>query len=384
MSNQIFSSLVLLFLFMVMPITLVTFLSDSESSKIKLPKRNNNHQLIIPLAIIFLVIVTPFSSAGFLSDLKARITGEASQTVAVNITLGVPEIRNVYNETMTPIVSGGLYSGPSNTSIIINFSAFLATGVSNLNNATATINFSKAGELLRQNSTCHQYQGDGANTANYTCNVTMQWYDAAGLWTIEAFIADTGGNTGFNKSTNFTVGETTGFQIGSLIWPPLAPGQTNQTSVALILNNTGNKAIGANKTQINATNLTGETNSSFALYANNMSVTWDDTALESCDLSGGNGTAASNLSAGSLQNVSTANLTRGNYITNDNATGQEAYYFCIRTVGSELSSQSYSTLVKGPWQLAVFSLPLFLFSVRRKKTQENKSYKKLNKIKNDA
>ena len=184
MSNQIFSSLVLLFLFMVMPITLVTFLSDSESSKIKLPKRNNNHQLIIPLAIIFLVIVTPFSSAGFLSDLKARITGEASQTVAVNITLGVPEIRNVYNETMTPIVSGGLYSGPSNTSIIINFSAFLATGVSNLNNATATINFSKAGELLRQNSTCHQYQGDGANTANYTCNVTMQWYDAAGLWTI--------------------------------------------------------------------------------------------------------------------------------------------------------------------------------------------------------
>src|SRR3989344_8176723 len=103
---------------------------------------------------IFLVvlILVPFSSAGFLEDLKAKITGKALSTVTVNVTVGVPEIRNVYNNTASIIAAAsGLSSGPVNTSLIVNFSVYLGTGVANMDNSTATINFSKASETLRQN-----------------------------------------------------------------------------------------------------------------------------------------------------------------------------------------------------------------------------------------
>src|SRR3990167_1556041 len=195
--------------------------------------------LAVLLAVIILV---PFSSAGFLEDLKAKITGEATSTVTVNVTVGVPEIRNVYNNTASIIAAAsGLSSGPVNTSLIVNFSVYLGTGVANMDNSTATINFSKASETLRQNNTCHQFEV-GTNVANYTCNVTMSWYDGAGTWAIQAFISDLDSNDVKRSSANFSVGETTGFEMGSLSWSSLAPSQTNQTaSAALRLNNTGNK-----------------------------------------------------------------------------------------------------------------------------------------------
>ena len=193
--------------------------------------------LAVLLAVIILV---PFSSAGFLEDLRARITGEATSTVVVNVTVGVPEIREIFNNTeqLKTTVPAGLSSGPVNTSIIVNFSVFLATGVANMDNSTATINFSRSGEALRQNSTCTQFE-IGTNIANYTCNVTMQWYDQSGTWAIQAFILDTGGNKGINNSANFSVGETTGFEMGSLGWASLSPGSTNQSATAALrLNNT--------------------------------------------------------------------------------------------------------------------------------------------------
>ncbi|MBI2042993.1 hypothetical protein HYT25_01240, partial [Candidatus Pacearchaeota archaeon] len=92
-----------------------------------------------------------------------------------------PEIRNVYNDTSPSLRNAGtgLSAGPANTSIIINFSVFDAEGVANMNNATATINFSRNGEALRQNSSCNQYEV-ATNVANYTCNITMMWFDGAG------------------------------------------------------------------------------------------------------------------------------------------------------------------------------------------------------------
>ncbi len=311
-------------------------------------------EVIIFISILILLII-PLISAGLFSNVWDKITGKATQPITVNVTIGIPEIRNIYNDTSPSITAAatGLSAGPGNTSIIINFSVYLGAGVGNLNNASATINFSKSGESLRQNSSCYQYEA-GTNTANYTCNITMMWFDGAGTWSIEAFINDTNGNAGSNKSTNFSVGETTGFETGSITWPAISPGQTNRTSaVNLTLNNTGNKIIPVNATQINATNLRGETTSTVAIWAGNISVNWDATGLASCISTGGNETKATNLTAGHLVNISMANLSRGNFTINDGNTGQEIYYFCIKLAGSDLTSQSYSTANEGPWTVKI-------------------------------
>ena len=127
-------------------------------------------------------------------------------TIGFTITLdSPPEIREVFNNTASIIAAAaGINSGPLNTSIIINFSVYDANGVANMDNSTATINFSKAGEALRQNNTCNQFEV-GTNTANYTCNVTMSWYDGAGAWAIQAFISDLDSNDAKNNSANFSV-----------------------------------------------------------------------------------------------------------------------------------------------------------------------------------
>ncbi|MBI4116750.1 hypothetical protein HY449_03325 [Candidatus Pacearchaeota archaeon] len=339
-------------------------------------KIRGDRKIFLLAILIIMSLLIPFSSAGFIDDAWGKITGKAAQSVSVNITIGVPEIRNVYNSTATIIAAGtGLSSGPVNTSLIINFSVYLGTGVANMDNATATINFSKASETLRQSPTCDQVEV-GTNVANYSCNVTMSWYDGAGTWAIQAFISDTGGNSGKNNSANFSVGETTGFQMGALGWVSLSPGSTNQTaSAALRLNNTGNKNMSANTTQVNATNLRGETAANRWISAGNISVSWDATTLEACDTSGGNGIAANNMSNGTFINITTANLTKGHYPTNDGSTGQEDFYFCIKTIGSELTSQSYSTAAYGPWMVQILLTPLVLLNIRRK---NKKNYRKLN------
>ena len=324
------------------------------------------------LMILVLMIIIPLASGRFFDEVYDKITGKATQTVGVNVTVGGPEIRNVYNTTASIIAAAtGLSAGPLNTSIIINFSVYLGTGVANINNASATINFSKAGEALRQNASCNQFEV-GTNIANYTCNVTMSWYDGSGSWAIQAFINDTNGNSGKNNSANFSVGETTGFEMGTLGWSSLAPGTTNKTSTAALrLNNTGNKNMSVNTTQVNATNLRGETTSTLALWSGNISVSWDATALKACDTSGGNETRANNLTAGNYINVTMANLTKGNYFSNDGNTGQEDFYFCIKIVGSDLTSQQYSTANEGVWTIRILLTPFFYIVYRRSKKKNH-------------
>jgi len=333
--------------------------------------------MVVVLVIVFLM--PSMVSAGWIQDFKNKITGKFTQDLTVNITVGVPVIRNVYNKTMTD-VSTTLNSGPANTSIIINFSVFLDSGVANMDNATATINFSKNGEDTRENSTCLQYEV-GGNSANYTCNVSMMWFDVSGAWAIHAFIADINGNAASNKTKNFSVGQTVGSQLGSLIFSALAPGDTNKSSdLGLLVNNTGNKAIPANATQINATNLRGETDPTLAIWAENISVSWDLTANEACDASGGDGIRSNNLTNTTFVNITTANLTKGNFLLNNNFSGQERYYFCIVTVGAELTSQSYSTASKGAWQYFIELAPLIFIRKRKKKQRRNKLDRSINKF----
>jgi len=64
-------------------------------------------------------------------------------------------------------------------------------------------------------------------------------------------------------------------------------------------------------------------------------------------------------------NVTGSILSAGNY-TIDDGTAQEQLYFCIRTIGSELTDQSYSTSDQGAWTVRIL-LVAITYRRRRKK-----------------
>lgn len=320
--------------------------------------------MIIFIGFLILLIV-PLTSAGFFSDFWGKITGKATKGVSLNITVGIPSIVSVYNATMIPNPASTLNAGPFPTGFVINFTVYHGAGSSQLNYSTATANFSKSGETTRTNASCFA-DSAGASTyyMNFTCNVTMFWYDVNGTWNIGTFILDNNTNYASNNTQTFQLTLTTGFDMSpnNLTWPAFGPGSINQTSSndPLTLNNTGNKAIGgapggSSNISVNATHLTGETTSSWRIFANNFSLSWDGNTgtcsgaagnCMECDTSAGR---ATNMSFATFANVTTTNLTRGNFTIRNNYTGQEQLFLCIKVVDTALTSQAYSTLGNGSW-----------------------------------
>ncbi|MFH1585225.1 MAG: LamG-like jellyroll fold domain-containing protein [archaeon] len=285
---------------------------------------------------------------------------------SVNATANTPpQITHIFNDSMTDL-SSGPNEAPSSTSVIINFTAYDLNGASDLNSSTAQINFTMAGEEIRQNLSCYQYESSG-NYANYTCNVTMWWWDRTGTWSITSYIEDNSQNSALNDSTDFYVGLRTSFTLspGTLTWPGIAPGQFNITSTndPLVLNNTGNDDIATNEIGINGTNLLGETDNNYGLWAGNFSVAPFTGGVTECNSS------ATTMSASVFTNVTGSILAAGNY-TKDDGTAQEQLYFCIRTIGSELISQAYSTSSQGAWTIRIL---LVLVTYRRRKKKQLES-----------
>ncbi len=294
--------------------------------------------------------------------------GNQNQT-SINFTItgdSSPEIVAVYNATMTD-VSSGLNSGPFKTSVLINFSVTDIDGVEDINISTALINFTKTDEDIRQNTSCAVIDWTGTN-ANFTCNITMWWWDSSGTWAIGAYIEDNSSNAHSNISADFQVGQTIGFELspGNLTWSTLSPGSYNQTASnnPLLLNNTGNKDINLNEIGINATDLLGEEDSNYGLWAANFSVNWSTGGSPPAECGG------TNLTHGRYANITGANLTAGNYTQNDQITGQEELYFCIKYIGSELTSQPYSTKTYGSWTIRI--LLVAIIPKKRKKERKEK------------
>jgi len=314
--------------------------------------------------------------------------GNVNQTEERLVTIGgaanvAPNITAVYNLTG----SLNLNEGPFATSFILNFTVYDPNG--DWNDSTAKINVSLANEITRENSSCSRYQSSGSY-ANYTCNITMWWFDGAGNWNITASISDNASLYGMNDSITMYVAATTGFEIspGNLTWNAFPLGSTNQTSNndPLILNNTGNQPVGDvtgnSNISINATNLLGEIDNSYKLFASNFSVsTATGGVCSGADCVECGGGSAGNLSRGIYANVTSAVLPKGNY-TKEDGTGQEQLYFCLRIAGRDLIQQPYSTKGEGLWTIRIFLVAFIPASrrKRKKKMQEDKLLDAMNII----
>ena len=90
----------------------------------------------------------------------------------------------------------------------------------------------------------------------------------------------------------------------------------------MLINNTGNKNIDIGNITINATDLRGEEDSDFAIWAGNITLNTTSGSNAECAVT-------NQLTHGKYLNITAANLSADNYTLNNGAQGQEQLYFCF-------------------------------------------------------
>jgi hypothetical protein len=319
--------------------------------------------LIVGLFLTTTLITLASSEEGFFKSLRSLITGRAtSNTFNLNITIGnsPPNITFVGNFSPQDITEAG------QTRVTFYFTANDSDGYQNLNTGSAKANFTfynSTGLIYtRINDSCTSLGNIDAYTLNFSCTISLWYFDPAGTngWNITAYVEDNSGSSAQNYTTRFTLQTTQAFTIhpSTFTFPGITPGATNSTSGndPLTLNNTGNYAFGVTTTNmsVNATNLVGETNSAYGLYARNFTVgTYGADSTVNC----GNSTWSHFMGRGTYTNITTSNssLAYGN-LTLGNGIAQMNMFICLTKAGNELISQSYSTNgpnSEGSWRIRV-------------------------------
>ena len=153
-------------------------------------KRNSLLVMAILLAsvLLFLPLITADTCVG--ENCNANI----------NLTIGnvAPTIPQVFP------VSAITLNGGTTKVVTIGFNASDENGYGDLNLTTAQISLSKGGETTRTSSSCISTADNGL-VSTISCNVTMQFYDGSGSWTITATIKDNTGVTATNDTTEAVV-----------------------------------------------------------------------------------------------------------------------------------------------------------------------------------
>jgi hypothetical protein len=318
---------------------------------------------------ITLTLLSIASGAGIWDYVKAGITGRAtSSTFNLNISVG----NTAPNITSVRITSTSFSpTEASTTAVTFEFTVNDTDGYQNINTASAKANatYTNGSTVwVAANNSCASQgqQGSHSQLMNFTCTLRL-WYfypggDSANqnsVWNLTLYAEDTSGASGQNRTANFSYSQLKAFTIepGALTFSSISPGSTNTSSNndPLILNNTGNYHFSpeTRNISINATNLVGETNSAYALYANNFTVGTYSTESINC----GNSTWSHFLNRGVFVNITRSNMTLGygNY-TQGNGIAQMRLHTCLARAGNELTSQAYSTNgpnSEGSWQIAI-------------------------------
>ncbi|MBW6442743.1 hypothetical protein K0A97_03120 [Patescibacteria group bacterium] len=293
---------------------------------------------IITIMMFSLLLVIPLISAGFFSDLWGQVTGWATkENVTVTITVGnaaptIPIVETI--SLQSPVESG-------TKSIEFYFTVQDENGVSDINDSTAKAYFQRIGETTRYNESCVAGSTSG-NRKNYTCIIDMWYFDEAGDWTINVSIKDNSEDSAENSSTTFQYNELTSMALSpkALTWPGVGPSSTDigSDNDPIVINNTGN----ADGLEVNVTalDLIGVPNSGYSIFANNFTV---DIISTGCS-----GDIMQNDTA---QKITSAALYRGNNTLNYNnqTSGQETLYFCLKGLPTGILAQDYTTAGLGPW-----------------------------------
>ena len=311
----------------------------------------NNFATIL-FGVFILILFINLSSADFydwFGKITGRVTtGQTNVSVALNGTNGVTLL--VYNSSLGSVSPTEDGTTTATIYIVVNDT----DGVSDINDTSVNVTFYKTGETNRGNNSCQLLSDLTAQTANYTCAVSMYYFDSSSTWNIIACARDLGNGTYVcNSTTTFTYNQLQALTLSpnSITWATLTPGGTNQTSNndPSIVNNTGNYNF--TNVTVKGFNLHGEVVTTTFINVANFTVANNTGSTAECDTSPtvNNATVLSN---GTAIQIKHSLLTRGNHSVNNGATGQEQLYHCILTV-PQVQSQTYSTsYAGGAWIIA--------------------------------
>ena len=303
--------------------------------------------LILALAVV--VVLGMFFEGGLVSaglfDWFGKITGKAtSQGTNVSITIsGTNAVTiEVFNSTLT----GATVTPTEDTTVAITFVARVtdADGYLDINTTSVKANFTSSGEPVRLNNSCIDLSQNTTTAKNFSCTVSMWYFDKIAAWTITAAAVDLGNLTYVQNNTmvfNYAQLQALQMSPNSLTWASVSQSQTNKTSTndPSLINNTGNY----NFTNLSVTgrDLYNSPGTSY-LGVGNFSVGNNTGSNAECDTSPAvnNATVLSNAT---LIQIKQTILSRGNHWVNDGSTGQEQLYYCLLSVPSNLPSGSYAT-----------------------------------------
>ncbi len=293
------------------------------------------------------------------TSISVNITGTSNYTITLD---SAP----TYSPTITAVYLSSNYTPTesSTVDVYVNFTVSDADGGGTINYTSAKINFTKTSEsVIRLNDTCNLITTENAtNTRNFTCNVAMWYYDSPGSWNITAFALDNSDRSAQNTTVTFNYDTLQAFVISSNV---MSWSLTNMTAInttasnsPMILNNTGNYNASV---KVYSTDLYGESFASQFIPVGNISV---DNVNGGC-----NGNALQN---GTNVTVSGGRLPYGNnsFGYNNETSGQEQIYFCLRNLPTGLSSQVFST-GNNPWIIYIFTAIFGIAGSGRKKKKDN-------------
>jgi len=303
--------------------------------------------------LIFGVLLSTYLVSAGIGDWFKGITGydtyrDTNVTVSLSGTAAVTVL--VYNATLI----GTAVDPTEDQPLGISYTAELidADGVADINTTSVGANITAPfGGQLRQNTTCTSIGGESTITSqNFSCNVTIYYFDVPGSWTINTWGQDLGNTTTiYNQSMVFDYDALQAITLSpaSLTWPGISPGQQNQTaSTYTTLNNTGNYNI--TNITMTAINLIGAT------YGNHL-----DVANFTIDITTGAGaecvvtsSVGVTLANNTQLEINSAELLRGNNSVDDGATGQERLYHCMPII-PQIITDSYSTTDSDEWRITL-------------------------------
>lgn len=286
----------------------------------------------IVIAIILITFLIPFTSANLLDWFKKDIQMAPNANTDVRVGVGnvapqIVSIQTISNINLIP---------SSTTNVIFNFTARDSNGANDLDDSSATANFSSPGEPTRFSTSCIQVLQSGKQRT-YQCTIPMQYYDRAGLWNIAIEIKDQAGLTAQDSSTSFTLNLLRDISLSStsITFPTLVQGDVNtRSSQDTTITNNGNAVVPSNTIQLTAHNLIGETTPAENIPAS--SFTSASTSLPNICTSG------NSLIDNSAVTISSVTLPRGPIGSNTGIIG-----YCLTLVPEGISSQYYSASLAG-------------------------------------
>jgi hypothetical protein len=324
-------------------------------------KKRSDYKLIFLFLVIGIFLV---------SFVIAQEPQESPVDVTVQVGSGsAPDVFEV-----SPIADVALSAGPASTTIAgtiapadqpsVTEPTFLfkvsdADSNVNIDDTTAQVTLSKAGEISRVSSSCVRNGAlSSGNTAVYECAIDMEWHDGPGVWDIDVVISDLNGNSQTQSYRDgvvdkFNVLASIGISVtpGSLAFPVLSPGGTDQmaTNDPIVLSNTGN--VDPLDLEFLATHLVGQTTPSEQIDSDDFAVGL--TTGQECNVGDANTNqmAVGGATYVSMVSLPAFSLSHGDYVSTP--TLQEEFYVCLMTVDPTLSAQIYSATGASAWDILV-------------------------------